>query len=425
MFEILKKFNFWNGKVMGCGVLRKEYLAQLKKLDVTKTIITITGGRRVGKSFIVRQFIDFLIKDKKVKPKQIFYVNLFIRELESLKDPTEFTQAVNLWEKKLKVDSNVRKYIIIDEVQEIDKWEMLINSLYEDFTSEYKVIITGSNSKLLSGELSTYIAGRSFLLKIFPLSYLEYLSFVKKEVNKETFIDYMKDGGMPEIILASNDFAKTNLISTTIDSVIMRDIVLRYEIRNVQLLKKIVDFFCASPSDEISNNKISNILKLSGQQSSTHTISDYIEYLKEAFLIHICPVFSYKKNDLLKNIPNKVYLNDHSFALTNRGFNDFGKILENMTYIELLRRGYKVQTLKVEKKEIDFVAIKGKKKIYIQVAYTIGEENSETFNREFGNLLKIEDHYPKIVLTLDDIIHSPVKGVKHQSIIDFFKEYII
>ncbi|MBU4486829.1 MAG: AAA family ATPase, partial [Candidatus Delongbacteria bacterium] len=190
MFEILKKYNFWDGKVKGCGFLRKSYLKKMKELDVTKTIITITGGRRVGKSFIVRQYIDFLINENKIKPKQIFYANLFIRELGALKSPKIFTEAVSLWKKKLKVDENIRKYIIIDEVQEIEQWEILINSLYEDFTTEYKLIITGSNSKLLSGELSTYIAGRSFSLNVFPLSYQEYLDFTKKGISKDTFIEY-------------------------------------------------------------------------------------------------------------------------------------------------------------------------------------------------------------------------------------------
>ena len=419
MFEILKKYNFWDGNVKGCGFLRKSYLKKLKELDVTKTIITITGGRRVGKSFLVRQYIDFLINENKIKPKQIFYANLFIRELESLKDPKIFTEAIGLWKKKLKVEENLRKYIIIDEVQEIEKWEILINSLYEDFTTEYKVIITGSNSKLLSGELSTYIAGRSFSLNVLPLSYQEYLDFTQKGISKETFIEYMKDGGMPEIVLAENSFAKNNLISTTIDSIIMRDIVLRHDIRNISLLKKIVDYFCSSPSDEISKNKVANILKNTGLKSSIHTVSDYIEYLKESFLIHSCPVFSYKKNDILKSVPEKVYLNDHSFAMNNSGFKDLGKLLENIVYIELLRKGYKVQTLKIDDKEIDFIAEKETEKMYIQVAYTLGDKDSDTFKREFGNLLLIKDHFPKIVLTLDDILFAPVKGVEHLSIIDF------
>lgn len=419
MFEVLKKYNFWDGKVKGCGFLRKSYLKKLKELDVTKTIITISGGRRVGKSFIVRQYIDFLINVNKVKPKQIFYANLFIRELESLKDPQIFTEAINLWKKKLKVQEGVRKYIIIDEVQEIEKWEILVNSLYEDFTTEYKVMITGSNSKLLSGDLSTYIAGRSFSLNVFPLSYPEYLDFTQKGLSKESFIEYMKDGGMPEIVLAENSFAKNNLISTTIDSIIMRDIVQRHDIRSISLLKKIVDYFCSSPSDEISKNKVANILKDAGLKSSIHTVSDYIEYLKESFLIHSCPVFSYKKNDILKSVPQKVYLNDHSFATSNFGFKDLGKLLENIVYMELLRKGYRVQTLKIDDKEIDFIAEKDTEKTYYQVAYTLGDRDSETYKREFGNLLLIKDHFPKTVLTLDDILFAPVQGIEHKSIIDF------
>lgn len=412
-FKKLQKYNFWNGIKRSFGFPREGYQRKLEKLNKTKTIITVTGGRRVGKSFVVRQFIKNLITNHGVQPSSIFYANLFIRELSFLKNPDRFVEILQQYKKRLSVDESKRIYIIIDEVQEIEKWQLLVNSLYEDYTADYKLIITGSNAKLLSGELATYLAGRSYELTVYPLSFSEFTLFKEMQKNRHSFLEYMKQGGMPEVILAEDKFARNNLIEQTIESVIMRDIILKHAVRNVLLLKKLVDFFIHSPSDEISRNRVMNILKSDGETVSINTVMTYIEYLKDSFLIHECALFSYKKSDILRNGLMKTYLNDISFANMSESFRDVGKILENMVYIELLRRGYSVYTLKVKEKEVDFVATKGDEKIYLQVAYTFGEEDSSTFEREFGNLTMIEDHYEKAVITLDALQHTPVNGVKH------------
>ncbi len=423
MLEKLKKYNFWDGSVKGTGIIRSAYQEYLKKLNSGKTIVTVTGLRRVGKSFIIRQFIDFLIKDQGVNPCQIFYANLFIRELDFLKNPDEFHKAVELWKISQHVDTGRRMYLFVDEVQEINKWQNLVSSFYEDYTAEYKLFISGSNSKLLSGELGTYLAGRSHELTVYPLSYGEYLSFKDKEITRKTFTGYLEEGGMPEIVLTENEFARNNLIETTIDSVIMRDIALRYEVRNIALLRKVVDFISASATDEISRNKIVNVIKSVGEKVSVHTISDYIQFLKEAFFIHECPVFSYKKNDLLKSTPKKIYLNDPAFAKARSGFGGFGKFLENMVYMELKRRGYTVSTLKIGDKEVDFLCEKNREKKYYQVAWTTGDKESNTYQREFQNLMKIKDHFPKYVISMDDLTLPPDQGIKHVRAIDFFTDW--
>lgn len=418
MLKNLEKYNFWDGNVKGMGISRAFYINQLKKLDAGKTIITVMGARRVGKSYIVRQYIKSLIEEKKINPKNILYLNLFIRDLKDLKNPNLLLETINQWEKKFDLEGK-RKYIVIDEVQEINEWEKIICSLYEDYTEEYKVIITGSNANLLAGELQTYTAGRSHQITIYPLSYKEYLLFTSKEKSKQSFIDFMNDGGLPEIVLSDDLFAKNNLINSIFDTVLMRDIIQRHEIRNISILKKLIGFFCESYSDEVSINKIVTQFKSDGTKISNHTIADYLEYIKQAFFVFECQQFSYKKNDILKNMNNKYYLNDLRFALSAFGIKNLGKILENIIYLELKRNDYTVYTLRTDGKEIDFMAEKNGIRLYYQVAYTLGDENSETYNREFGNLLKIKDHYPKFVISLDDIIFSNIKGIKHINAIDF------
>lgn len=418
MIEVLKRYNFWDKPVSGCGILRENYLETLSKMEQSKSIITVTGGRRVGKSVIVRQFIRHLI-EKGTNPETVFYASMFVQDIDFLKDRKVFKLALDKWRQHFKLSKKNRLFVVIDEVQEIKEWELLISSLHEDYTADFKIIITGSNAKLLSGELHTYLAGRSFELKVFPLSFKEYALFNKMETDRKACISYLNYGGMPELVKIEDDFTKENLITSTIDSIIMRDIVLRHDIRNVALLKKIVDYFRASPSDEFSKLRITNLLKQNGEKVSINTVSEYIEYLKNAFFIHECPLFSYKKGAILQRTPLKVYLNDPAFSRSVQKAGDFGKLLENIVYIELLRKGYEVQTMQINNKEIDFRAQLGDKRVYIQVAYTIGDDESDLFKREFEPLAIINDHFPKYVISLDDLTHSPVNGIQHLNAVDF------
>jgi uncharacterized protein len=418
MLDVLKRYNFWDKDVSGCGILRESYIEKLSKMEASKSIITVMGGRRVGKSIIVRQFIRHLI-EKGINPETVFYANMFVQDIDFLKDRKVFKQALDLWKEHFRFSKKERLFVVIDEIQEIKEWELLVSSLHEDYTTDYKIITTGSNAKLLSGELHTYLAGRSFELKVFPLSFKEYAQFTNLEPDRKTCMNYLNYGGMPELINIDDDFTKENLITSTVDSIIMRDIVLRHDIRNVALLKRIVDYFAASPSDEFSKLRITNLLKQNGEKLSINTVSEYIEYLKEAFFIHECSLYSYKKGSLLQRAPQKVYLNDPAFSRSVKKSGDFGKLLENIVYVELLRQGYKVETMQVDNREVDFRAQLGDKKIYIQTAYTIGDDNSPLFKREFEPLTLIRDHYPKYVISLDELTHSPVNGIQHLNAVDF------
>ena len=425
MFDIFKRFNFWDGVVTGCGIARPDYISALDSMLEPKNIITITGGRRTGKSVIARQFIRYLINEKKVDPTKIFYANLFIQDIDFMKDSGTFKKILNEWKEKFNHIPGERLFIVIDEVQEIANWEKTVVSLYEDYTADYKIIITGSNAKLLSGELHTYLAGRSFEMTLYPLSFIEYCSFLNKSPDRAACIEYLNAGGMPEVVKVADVFARQNLVSATIDSIIVRDIATRHQIRNISLLRKMADYFCFSPTDEVSRTRISNILKTGGESASINTVSEYMEYLKDAFFIHECPLISYKKGDILKSVPLKVYLNDTSFAKTADEQSDFGKLLENIIFIELKRRGFEVRTLKIDSVEIDFVARKGNKLHYYQVAYLIGEKGSTVYNREFGNLMKIKDHFPKTVLSMDELLHQPVEGISHESVVEFLKNPLL
>jgi len=425
MFDIFKRFNFWDGVVTGCGIARPDYISALDSMLEPKNIITITGGRRTGKSVIARQFIRYLINEKKVDPTKIFYANLFIQDIDFMKDSGTFKKILNEWKEKFNHIPGERLFIVIDEVQEIANWEKTVVSLYEDYTADYKIIITGSNAKLLSGELHTYLAGRSFEMTLYPLSFMEYCSFLNKSPDRAACIEYLNAGGMPEVVKVADVFARQNLVSATIDSIIVRDIATRHQIRNISLLRKMADYFCFSPTDEVSRTRISNILKTGGESASINTVSEYMEYLKDAFFIHECPLISYKKGDILKSVPLKVYLNDTSFAKTADEQSDFGKLLENIIFIELKRRGFEVRTLKIDSVEIDFVARKGNKLHYYQVAYLIGEKGSTVYNREFGNLMKIKDHFPKTVLSMDELLHQPVEGISHESVVEFLKNPLL
>lgn len=422
MFNSFERFNFWDGEVTGCGILRPHYISILDSMIEPKNIITITGGRRTGKSVVLRQLIRHLINERGVDPTRIFYANLFVQDIDFLQDRKKFVELLNEWKKRFKHKADDRLYILIDEVQEIDKWEKLVVSLYEDYTANHKIIITGSNAKLLSSELHTYLAGRSFEMTLFPLSFIEYCSFLDKKPERAAFIDYLNSGGMPEVVQVSDVFNRQNLISSTIDSIIVRDIASRHNIRNLPLLKKMAEYFSFSPSDEVSRTRIQNILKNGGENASINTVSEYMEYLKDAFFIHECPLLSYKKGDVLKSVPLKVYLNDTAFSKTKNQQSDFGKLIENVVFIELIRRGFDVKTLKVENGEIDFVAQKGASKQYYQVAYLVGEKNGPVYKREFGNLMKIHDHFPKTVLSMDELQYPPTEGIKHQSIVEFLKK---
>jgi hypothetical protein len=310
-------------------------------------------------------------------------------------------------------DKTGQIYLFFDEIQEVHNWEKLINSYLA--IGKYDIYITGSNAKLLSGELATYLTGRFVEIKIYPFSFLEILK--NKNYNKkELFKEYLKYGGMPHT-LRFKETEKIQYLTDLYNSIILKDVVKRNDIRDIDLLDRIIRFIMSNIGHLFSANSIVKYLKKDNVKVSVNTIYNYLSYLEEA-----CFINKVNREDIIGkkilNYSEKFYLTDLGFREAIYGYNqrDIGQSLENIVYIELLRRGYDVTIGKLRNKEVDFISKKGDKKIYIQVSYILAEES--TINREFEPLIKIEDNYPKYLISTDEFDMSN-NGINHLNIIDF------
>ncbi|MDL2246785.1 ATP-binding protein, partial [Methanobrevibacter sp. OttesenSCG-928-K11] len=344
-----------------------------------------------------------------VHRENIILINLELKEFFHIKNIEDLDDFINS-----KIEGKQGKiYLFFDEIQEIKGWERLINSYYAE--KKYDIYITGSNAKLLSGELATYLTGRYVEIKVYPFSYVEFLKYYSGE---NIFNEYIKYGGMPST-LEFEGVEKFQYLSDLYNSILLKDIVKRNDIRDVDLLDRLTRFIMGNIGQLVSANSIVKYLKKDNVKVSINTIYNYLSYLEDACLIN-----KVKREDLIgKKILNhseKFYLTDLGFrqAIYGDNYKDIGQTLENIVYLELLRRGYEVTIGKLKDKEIDFVCKKGDLKIYIQVSYILAEES--TINREFNPLLKIKDNYPKYVITTDQFDFSQ-NGVKHLNIDDFLK----
>ncbi len=410
MLEDIKEYNFWNNQDIVVGFFRKEYMNKISDFLGNKLVKVLLGQRRVGKSYILRMIIKTLIEEKGVSPQNILYINKDIKNFDFINNADDLHKLILSYKKELKPKGKI--YIFIDEVQEIKEWEKIVNSLSQDYRSETEVFITGSNSKLLSGELATYLSGRYIKLMIYSFSYKEYLDFYKLSSNKENYLNYLEMGGIPELYNLPNKELRINYISALKDSIILRDIIQRYNIRDVNILKKLIDFVIDSQSSLISANKISKTLSSSGFKVNVETIATYLNYLTEVFFLHESARYDLKGKSILQG-ERKYYLNDLSFKtyLSSSFDKGIGKLLENAVYLHYKRLGYQIYTGKFNNKEIDFVLEKKGIKKYIQVAYILSDD--VVIKREFENLKKIKDNYEKLVITLDDLCMGNNEGIVH------------
>jgi predicted AAA+ superfamily ATPase len=404
---------------LGVSLIEREfYLNEIKPYMNQHFIKVLTGVRRCGKSTILKQLIYHLKKDG-VDDKNIILINL---ELEKYLDIKNRKQLSALIKSKVK-KNNKRKYLFLDEVQKVDGWEELVNAyLAED---KFDIYVTGSNSKLLSGELATYLTGRYIEIRIYPFSFKEFLEYNKKHgIDKKThdfFNEYIKYGAMPST-LKSNGHDRIPILRDIYNSIVLKDIVSRYEIKDVDLLTRILRFIMANIGQLFSANSIVKYLKKDKVNISTKTIYNYLTYLEDACLIN-----KVRREDLigkkLLNFIEKFYVVDLGFrqALYGNNVEDIGQTLENIVYNELLRRGYDITIGKFRDKEVDFVCKKYDKITYIQVTYILTDKS--TMDREFTPLTKIDDNYPKYVLSMDEFDRSS-RGIKHLNIIDFLTDEI-
>ncbi len=303
-------------------------------------------------------------------------------------------------------------YLFLDEVQNISKWESFVNSYSQDFTQEYELFITGSNSNLLSGELSTLLSGRYIEFEIFPFSFNEFVGIKKILPDKPNFLSYLQSGGLPEMFHLNTEELQTNYSSNLKNTVILRDIIGRHKIKDLPLLEDLFKFLATNIGNLTSFSSIVNYFKSRNKKTNYETVSTYVGYLTDTFILHRVERFNLRGKQLLGG-EYKYYLNDLAFKNLLFGFfpSDIGYNLENYVFIQLRRMGYKVSVGVLDNLEIDFIAQKSGKTIYVQVCYLL--TNQKVIDREFGNLLLIKDNYEKYVVSLDDIKFSNYEGIRH------------
>lgn len=394
---------------------RDFYLDKLKNVMGTPDIKVITGVRRCGKSKLMDAFIDWIKQNE--KDSNIIHINYNLFEFDSIKT----AQSLNSYVEERYQKNNIN-YLLIDEVQLCTDFEKVINSFHA--SEKYDIYITGSNAFLLSSDLATLFTGRVFQIKVFPFSFLEYQKYFKNADPENAFDSYVKEGGMSGSFVYKSTEEKYAYIKDVFDTLITRDIVQKYKIKNELLLNKLNDFMLDNISSEVSVRKIADTLTSNQEKTNDKTIGSYLNYLCNAFAFYKVRRYDIRGKKYLAS-QDKYYLADHSFRYAILGTKnmDYGRVYENMVCIELLRRGYEVYTGVLYKKEIDFVAIKQSEKIYIQVSDDISLP--ETLEREVTPLLSIKDAYPKVLIARTRHEKYLYEGISIINLADFLlnKEY--
>ncbi|MFU8844903.1 MAG: ATP-binding protein [Bacteroidales bacterium] len=413
----LKSINYWEGEPgFNLGFIRESYLRKITGALGNKLIKVIIGQRRSGKSYIVRQIIHTLIHKKSVSPKNIFYLNKELYEFEPVKTDSDLAALFQLYRQEINPAGKV--YIFIDEIQNIAGWEKIVVSLAQHVAEDYEVFITGSNSRLLSGELAGHLSGRYLLFEVFPFSYPEFLEFFSYHNTKESLIRYVQTSGLPEIYNIESTDIHRHYFQSLKDTILLKDIMHRHNIRDYVLLEDLFLFLLHNVGNLISIPSIVKYFKSRQRKADYATISAYIEYMEQAFVVRSCSRLSMKTKELLSG-EKKYYVNDLGFRnyLFPSLIRDFAGMLENIVYMHLRMAGYDVKTGSQRDTEVDFVATYNDAVQYIQVAYLIPSE--QTLNREFRSLEAINNNFPKYVLTLDDMTINHQQGIIHKQIWEF------
>ena len=394
-------------------VERTEYIDELKKWKDKNLIKVVTGIRRCGKSTLFGLYIEYL-KELKIDDGHIISINLESLDYD-FKDYRELYDYV-----MSKINDDKKYYVFLDEIQNIEEFQKAVDGLY--IKENIDIYITGSNAFLLSGELATLLTGRYVEIRMLPLSFKEYVSGFENNINYQSlFLDYMKNGGMPGVlsILDLDTEGINRYLDSIFSTVIVKDIMARNKIVNKTFLENIIKFIFDSIGSVISTKKISDTLTSKGISISNHTVENYIRSFVESYLIYKAERFDVKGKKLLSR-DYKYYAVDtgiRSYLLGKKADSDMGHILENIVYLELLRRGYRVYVGKVNNTEIDFVAENRDGIKYFQVALTVRDE--KVLERELRSLKNTEDHYPKYLITMDMDLTADYEGITKINIIDW------
>ncbi len=400
---------------------RPLYLDKIMPFVDTPFVKILTGVRRCGKSTILKMIIKKLREEKHVDDEQILSYRFDSMEYEDMT-----TKELYL-ELKSKIIQSKKTYLFLDEIQEIEGWEKVVNTLASDF--DVDIYITGSNSRMMSWEISTYLTGRYITFHIYTLSFEEYLMFKKSYTTlkdlKQEFSQYVRLGGFPATHLQdySQDEVYT-IVKDIYNSTIFSDIVRRNQVKKIDQLERVVKYTFNNIGNTFSAKSISNYFKSEQRKIDNETVYSYLEKLQKAYILHKCSRYDLQGKDILKT-QEKFYLADVSLRYSVLGYtvDSVAASLENIVYLELKRRGYDVYIGKIKDKEIDFVATKQNEKIYVQVTQEIKSEKTQ--KREYEQLLEIRDNYPKYVVMADNFAGGNYEGIKTMNIVDFLlsKEY--
>ena len=394
-------------------IIRERYLSKIRPFYDQDLIKVIMGIRRCGKSVLLLQIIEEL-KEKGIPESQIIYINFENEDYSFIKNDIDLHNYI-----KKKIVNKEKYYLFFDEIQNVKAWEKAINSFKS--SKNVSVFITGSNSDLLSGELATHLAGRYVSFKLYPLTFGEVcvLKNLKERTEiEDAFDDYITWGGMPQRFMLTDEMQTRTYLSDIYDSIVVKDIITRFGIKDIDLFNRIVEYIVTTPSQNFSAESLSNYFaNKDDREVSKITLYNYLEYMAKAMLINKVDRYDIRGKRIL-NGKYKYYLTDLGLGqVKNIGKRpQLGAYLENIVYNELISRGYDVKIGNLEKAEIDFIATRFKEKIYIQVAYILADDT--VIDREFGAYKGIEDNYPKYVLTMDKHDFSQ-EGIIHKNVIDW------
>ena len=394
-------------------VKRELYLNRIRRFYDSEMIKVITGIRRCGKSTIMLQIIEEL-KEKGIKEDHIIYINFENYKYKSISNADGLYKYV-----EEKIQDEEKYYLFIDEIQNVDEFELVVNSFRA--THNISIFITGSNSKLLSGELATHLSGRTISFHVMPFTFSEFCEFnLEKNADKsndDLLLEYMKWGGMPLVCKEDDEISKDVVLSNIYDSVVLKDIIMRNDVKLSNVLDKVLEYLVANSSTTISGNAISAFLSNDGHKVSAPKVYDYIKYIVDACICNKVSRYDIRGRKIL-SFEEKIYVCDMGFfhIKKNRVKDEYNYIIETICYNELIARGYKVYIGKTYKGEVDFIAQKGDEKFYLQATYLLSDDN--VISREFGAYKYIEDNYPKYVISMDKLNFSR-DGIIHMNLVDF------
>ena len=416
--EKIAKLNYWSGTQFDNGVIRSHYLKKILPFTGNRVIKVITGQRRSGKSYVMRQIISALMRDHIMEPGQILYINKEFYCYQFLQTPGDLMDLFEIYCKE--INPNKKTWLFLDEIQNLKGWEKIVDSLSQDPSLDCEVFLTGSNSKLLSGELATLLSARYVEFEVQPFSYKEHLRALNESVvSRQSMIRYLTTGGLPEFLNLKGEETRRHYVESVKNTILLKDIVERYNIKDATLLDRIFSYLTNNSSSLVSIGNIVNDLNneqkrkdVKARKQNYDTVSSYIGYLEDSFLILKAVRYDLKGREILKGAA-KYYVNDncyHNYLYDGYGYGQ-GSLLENYVYQALRRAGFIIYIGKMLNREVDFIAKKQDRILYVQSSWTIDDDT--TAAREYRPLEAITDNYSKIIVSMDDIAKKNRNGIEN------------